>query len=76
MAERMVRLIYPPNLLNMPILNQLIRQYTELGVNIIRAEVTPHEGWLEVELIGDLPLVNNAIEWLKEKGIDVKSLSE
>ena len=76
MAEQMVRLIYPPNLLNMPILNQLIRKHTKLGVNIIRAEVSPNEGWLEVEFVGDQVLIDEAVVWLKEQGIEIRPISK
>jgi hypothetical protein len=76
MADITVRLVYPPNLLNMPIINQLIRRYSELGVNIIRAEVSPNEGWLEVQFIGNLQLINSAITWLKEQGIEVQKLGD
>lgn len=74
MTEQVVRLIYPPNLLNMPIVNQLIRQYEKLGVNILRAEISPNDGWIEIQLVGNSPLIESAISWLKEQGIEVQTL--
>ena len=74
MAEQVVKLIYPPNLLNMPIINQLINRYADLGVNIIRAEVSPTEGWLEVQMVGNAPLIESAINWLREQGVEVQTL--
>ncbi len=76
MADQTVRLIYPPNLLNMPIINQLIRHYAELGVNIIRAEVSPNEGWLEVQFVGKSDMIASATAWLKEQGIEVQKIGE
>ena len=71
MAEHVVRLIYPPDLLNMPVINQLIRQYSDLDINILRAEVSPREGWLEVQFVGNAAMIENAIHWLQEQGIEV-----
>ncbi|MFC1936520.1 NIL domain-containing protein [Chloroflexota bacterium] len=74
MIEQVVRLIYPPNLLNMPIINQLIRRYDQLGVNIMRAEVSPNEGWIEIQLVGNPAMIESAISWLQEQGIEVQTL--
>ena len=74
MAEHVVRLIYPPDLLNMPVINQLIRQYSHLDINILRAEVSPREGWLEVQFVGNAAMIENAIHWLQEQGIEVLTL--
>ncbi|MBI3159360.1 MAG: NIL domain-containing protein [Chloroflexi bacterium] len=75
MAEQVVRLIYPPALLNTPIINLLIRTYSELVVNIIRAEVDTNVGWLEVQLVGNPGLIESAISWLREQGVEVNTLS-
>ncbi len=74
MAEQVVRLIYPPNLLNMPVINLLIRQYTDLEINILRAEVSPREGWLEVQFVGNSAKIESAIHWLNGQGIEVITL--
>lgn len=76
MAEQTVRLVYPPNLLNMPIINQLIRRFSGLGVNIIRAEVSPNEGWLELQFVGKAELISSAVAWLKDQGIEVRTIGE
>ena len=74
MDEHVVRLIYPPNLLNMPVINQLIKQYSDLEINILRAEVSPREGWLEVQFVGNAAMIENAIHWLQGQGIEVLTL--
>jgi ABC-type methionine transport system ATPase subunit len=73
-TEQVIRLLYPPNLLNEPIINSLIRTYTDLTVNIIRAQVTATEGWLEVQLVGNASLIESAISWLRGKGVEVQTL--
>jgi ABC-type methionine transport system ATPase subunit len=73
MSARSLRLIYPPSLLNQPILNQLIRKF-EITVNIRQAQITLEEGWLEVEVIGDSQEIERSITWLDAQGIQVIEL--
>lgn len=70
MPTRTLRLNYPPSLLRQPILNQLILRF-ELSVNILQAQITLDEGWLEVEVLGDDQEIEQAISWLNEEGIEV-----
>lgn len=75
MAEQIVQLVYPPSLLNAPVINLLIRTFPELDVNILRAEVDTNTGWLEVQLIGTPGLIESSVQWLRQQGIDVSVLS-
>ena len=74
MTEQVVRLIYPPSVVNIPIVNQLIRNFGDLSVNILRAEVNPTEGWLEVQLIGSASVIESSIDWLRKQGVEVQVL--
>ncbi len=74
MATRAVRLVYPPSLLNRPIINQLIRRF-ELTVNILRAQISLEEGWLEVEFTGETSEIDRAMGWLTSEGIEVKDIA-
>ncbi len=74
MPEQVIRLIYPPTLLDVPVINQLIRRY-DLTVNILRAQVTPTEGWVDVQLSGNDAAIENAITWLSGRGIEVQRLA-
>lgn len=74
MAEQILRIIYPETLLGTPILNLLIRTYSDLTVNILRAEVDRTQGWLEIQLIGNPALIENAQVWLQEQGVEVNRL--
>ncbi len=73
MATRAVRLVYPPSLLNRPIINQLIRRF-ELTINILRAQISLEEGWLEVEFTGEPSEIDRAVGWLTSEGIEVKDI--
>jgi len=70
MVEQSIRLTYPPSLLKTPIIYQLIRRY-DITVNILRAQLSPEQGWLVIHLSGEEGMVNDAIAWLKAQGIQV-----
>lgn len=74
MTEQVVRLIYPPAAVNIPIVNQLIRSFTDLTVNILQAEVNATQGWLEVQLVGSAAVIESSIEWLRKQGVEVQVL--
>lgn len=74
MTEQVLRLIYPPSVVNVPIVNQLVRNFGELTINILRAEVNPEEGWLEVQLVGKAGNIEAATDWLRQQGVEVQVL--
>ncbi len=57
MIEQVVRLIYPHSLRQHPILNELIRTYIGLSVNILRADVSESSSWLELQFVGSAALI-------------------
>jgi ABC-type methionine transport system ATPase subunit len=73
-TEQVLRLIYPPSVVNVPIVNQLIRNFSDLTVNILRAEVNPDQGWLEVQVVGSAGLIESSIDWLRQQGVEVQVL--
>lgn len=75
MPELVYRLTYPANLVSVPIINQLIRQF-DITVNILKAQITPEQGWIEVHLAGNPMIVEDAIAWLKTQGVEVNYKSE
>ena len=75
MTEQVIRLLYPPAVRNLPILNQLISSYKDLTVNILRAQVDTTQSWLEVQVVGSSAIIEDAIGWLREKGVEVQTLS-
>lgn len=74
MAEQLIRLIYPPSFRRNPIIEKLVRAYNNLTVNILSAEVNDSLSWFEIQLVGSPALIENAIGWLREKGIEVQTL--
>jgi len=75
MPDQIVRLIYPPHLLDVPVINQLIRRF-DLTVNILRAQVSPDEGWVDVQLSGSAAAIESAATWLAGRGIEVQWLAQ
>ncbi len=71
MTDQVVRLVYPESMLSVPVINQLIREY-ELTVNILRAQIGGEDRWLEIQLAGNPVIIDEAIEWLKQQGIQVQ----
>jgi ABC-type methionine transport system ATPase subunit len=65
-----LRLNYPPALVNRPVMTGLINTFG-LEVNILRAQVTREEGWLIVEIRGDPAKISAATEWLVKEGIEL-----
>jgi ABC-type methionine transport system ATPase subunit len=74
MPDQVIRLIYPPHLLDVPVINQLIRRF-DLTFNILRAEVTPQTGWVDLQLTGTTGAIESAIAWLSNQGIEVERLA-
>ncbi len=72
MSDQVVRLVYPPALLSVPVINQLIRRY-DITVNILRAQIGGEERWIEVQLAGNAGVIDDSINWLKEIGIEVQT---
>jgi len=70
-SEQILRLVYPVSLMSVPIINQLIRRY-DLTVNILRAQIGGEDRWMEVQLSGNPVVIDEAIDWLKEQGIQIQ----
>lgn len=75
MTEQVIRLFYPPTKSKTALINQLIRKYQNLSVNILRDKVNAVENWLEIQIVGKAAVIENAINWLREQGIEVQTLS-
>jgi ABC-type methionine transport system ATPase subunit len=70
MPTRTLRMNYPPSLLRRPIINQVILDF-EVSINILRAQVTPEEGWLEIQISGEGNEIAQVMAWLEDIGIQV-----
>lgn len=73
MATKRVLLHYPEELIQEPVLGQLVKQFGVMP-NIRRAQVTDTVGEIAVELMGDDDDLEEGIRYLEERGVDVAPL--
>lgn len=74
MLSQSVRLIFPQNLHDEPIINKLLRRYA-YTVNILRANVTSEQGWIDIQISGKAPEIEESLSWLREQGVEVVLLT-
>ena len=68
-----VRLTFPTDLVQQPIVGQLVSRFSVMP-NIRRADVSDDVGWIVCELDGDERAVSSALAWLAEIGVEVDQL--
>ena len=73
MARTTVRLTFPGDTLNDPIIYRLGQEY-KVVTNIRRADVTQDSGWVELDLDGEQAEVDRALEYCRSRGIGVQRL--
>jgi ABC-type methionine transport system ATPase subunit len=68
-----LRLIYPESVAKEPIVCNLCKSFN-ITVNIKMAKVTQDSAILNIEIDVDIEEIENAIKFLKEKGVDVQPI--
>lgn len=71
MAKRFIDLTVPESKIKEPIIYAMGQQF-KVVPNIFRADVTPTTGWVVIQLEGDEPEIERAVEWLRGHGIAVE----
>jgi L-aspartate semialdehyde sulfurtransferase ferredoxin len=69
MADQTIRLIYPPTMANVPVIYQLIRSF-DIVVNIVGAQISSEQGWIDINIGGEDQDIQGAIAWLTQQGIE------
>ncbi len=70
-----VKLTFPEELIQEPLLGRLVREFDVLP-NIRRANVEDTVGWIVCEFDGENDAVESAIAWLQAKGVQVDRLED
>ena len=70
MARRRVRLTFSPQLVTEPVIHELGRRFAVV-TNIRRADVTRDEGWVILEVEGELDDVDRGLAWCADRGVRV-----
>lgn len=75
MSKARVRLTFPEHLITEPVLARMMRRF-DVEPNIRRANVEEKVGWIMCELVGDGELVESAVTWLRDEGVEVDRLGD
>ena len=70
MATQRVRFTFPQQLITLPIVYELGKQFN-IVTNIRRADVTGDQGWVVLELEGELEEIERGLDWVTAKGVRV-----
>ena len=70
MARRRVKLSFSPSLVTEPVIYELGQRFA-VGTNIRRADVTRDEGWVVLEVEGELDEIDRGLAWCEERGVRV-----
>ncbi|MBI5627575.1 MAG: NIL domain-containing protein [Candidatus Rokubacteria bacterium] len=70
MARMRVRLTFPPELVQQPIIYRLVKDF-DIVPNIRRADVRADHGWMVLELEAAEDGLERGVAWLKAQGVTV-----
>lgn len=70
MTIRRVRLSFEPQLIREPVIYRMGHEFAVV-TNIRMADVDETIGWVVLELEGDEPEVDRALEWARQQGVRV-----
>ncbi len=70
MASQRVKFTFPQELITLPIIYELGKQFSVV-TNIRRADVTADRGWVILELEGELEEIERGLDWVAAKGVRV-----
>lgn len=70
MASQRVKFTFPQELITLPIIYELGKQFN-IVTNIRRADVTEDRGWVVLELEGDMGEIERGLDWVSAKGVRV-----
>jgi ABC-type methionine transport system ATPase subunit len=65
-----VRLTFPPDLIQQPILYRLVKDF-DIIINVRRADVKADYGWVVLELDASEATLQRGVVWLKAQGVQV-----
>ena len=71
MASRRVRLTFPADLVTEPIIYLIGRNF-DVVTNIRRANIVRDAGWVILEISGENPEIDRAIQYMEERGVTVE----
>ena len=73
MAKQRMKFTFPPDLVTQPVIYNMGKEF-HVVTNIRRANVSRDRGWMILEISGDEPEIQRAIQWAKDQGVRVDSI--
>lgn len=70
MARQRVKFTFPQELITIPIIYELGKQFS-IVTNVRRADVTEDRGWVVLEMDGPIEEIERGLEWVAAKGVRV-----
>ena len=70
MARRRVKLSFSPALVTEPVIHELGTRFPVV-TNIRRADVTREEGWVVLEVDGELEDIDRGLAYVEQRGVRV-----
>jgi hypothetical protein len=70
MARLRLRLTFPADLIQEPILYRLVKDF-DIVINIRRADVKADYGWVALEMEASEDTLDRGVAWLKQRGVQV-----
>ncbi len=70
MATQRVKFTFPQELITLPIIYELGKQFNII-TNVRRADVTEDRGWVVLQLDGELEEIERGLDWVAAKGVRV-----
>ena len=74
MATHRVKLTFLQQLITLPIIYELGKEFNVV-TNVRRADVTQDQGWVVLELEGDMEEIERGLDWVAAKGVRVDPVS-
>jgi ABC-type methionine transport system ATPase subunit len=72
MARQRMKLTFPPDLMNTPLVYTMGKQF-QVVTNIRRANVSGDRGWVVLEISGADDEIERALDWAKNQGVRVEA---
>jgi len=72
MARQRMKLTFPPDLINQPLIYNMGKQF-QVVTNIRRANVSGDRGWMILEISGTDDEIENALSWAKNQGVRIEA---
>ena len=70
MAKQRVKFTFPQELITLPIIYELGKQFSII-TNVRRADVTEDRGWVVLEMDAPIEEIERALDWVASKGVRV-----